>query len=246
MQYPGGKGGAGVYQKIINLMPAHERYIETHLGGANIFERKQRAAGNIVIDADPVPLQRWRNEPGVIVVHGDASSWLRSPDSAIGDQDLIYADPPYMMETRKGGKIYRCEYTDDQHRELLSLLLTMPARVMISGYRSSLYDEMLASWHRVDFQAMTRRGPTTESLWMNYTPPAVPADLQYVGSNFRERERIKRRRQRWVARLLKMDPAERAVIAAAIAEISDDGSRATPNYEDPPSPQSAMIEHQQT
>ena len=32
MSYPGGKNGAGVYQKIINLMPPHDRYFEP-LGG---------------------------------------------------------------------------------------------------------------------------------------------------------------------------------------------------------------------
>ena len=33
MTYPGGKSSAGVYQKIINLMPPHEVYIEPFLGG---------------------------------------------------------------------------------------------------------------------------------------------------------------------------------------------------------------------
>ena len=32
MRYPGGKGGAGVYQTIINNIPPHDTYIETHLG----------------------------------------------------------------------------------------------------------------------------------------------------------------------------------------------------------------------
>jgi len=35
--YPGGKGGSGVYQKIINLIPPHDVYIETHLGGGSIM-----------------------------------------------------------------------------------------------------------------------------------------------------------------------------------------------------------------
>ena len=39
MRYPGGKGGAGVYQTIINNIPPHDTYIETHLGGGNILER---------------------------------------------------------------------------------------------------------------------------------------------------------------------------------------------------------------
>lgn len=38
MRYPGGKGGAGVYQTIINNIPPHDTYIETHLGGGNILE----------------------------------------------------------------------------------------------------------------------------------------------------------------------------------------------------------------
>lgn len=34
MNYHGGKGG--VFQKLINLMPPHEVYIETHLGVAQL------------------------------------------------------------------------------------------------------------------------------------------------------------------------------------------------------------------
>jgi len=53
MTYDGGKGGAGVYQAIINLMPAHDVYIETHLGGGNILLRKRLAPrGSIAIEID--------------------------------------------------------------------------------------------------------------------------------------------------------------------------------------------------
>ena len=47
MRYPGGKGGAGVYQTIINNIPPHDTYIETHLGGGNILERKRPAARSV-------------------------------------------------------------------------------------------------------------------------------------------------------------------------------------------------------
>jgi site-specific DNA-adenine methylase len=39
MRYPGGKGGAGVYQTIINNIPPHDTYIETHLGGGCRFQK---------------------------------------------------------------------------------------------------------------------------------------------------------------------------------------------------------------
>jgi hypothetical protein len=48
--YPGGKNGAGVYQRIINLMPPHRVYIEPFLGGAAIMRLKRPAALNFGID----------------------------------------------------------------------------------------------------------------------------------------------------------------------------------------------------
>ena len=91
--------------------------------------------------------------------------------------------------------------TDQQHIELLSLLLTIPAAVMLAGYRNDIYDFMLKDWFRIDYEAMTRGGLKTESLWLNYDPPAVPAELTHLGKNFREKERIKRKKQRWAKNL---------------------------------------------
>ena len=66
--------------------------------------------------------------------------------------------------------------------------------VMISGYWSALYADALQGWHTVSFQAMTRSGkPATEWLWMNYPEPAALHDYRYLGADFRERERIKKR-----------------------------------------------------
>jgi len=45
MNYPGSKGG--VYQRLINLMPPHEVYIETHLGGGAVIRKKKPAKKNI-------------------------------------------------------------------------------------------------------------------------------------------------------------------------------------------------------
>ena len=50
MAYAGGKGGPGVYQKIINLMPPHEVYIEPFVGGGAIMRLKRPARLNIGLD----------------------------------------------------------------------------------------------------------------------------------------------------------------------------------------------------
>ena len=49
--YPGGKGG--VFQRLINIMPSHEVYIETHLGGGAVMRNKRPARYNIGIEIDP-------------------------------------------------------------------------------------------------------------------------------------------------------------------------------------------------
>lgn len=58
MNYPGGKGQ--VFQRLINLMPPHEVYIETHLGGGSIIRNKLPARQNIGIEIDPTLIGTWR------------------------------------------------------------------------------------------------------------------------------------------------------------------------------------------
>lgn len=214
MRYPGGKGGAGTYQKIINLIPPHDTYIEAFVGGGNIFERKKPAKNSLLIDKDIAIAEYWAGKAidGVNVIHGDAVPILKNYDWQ--GTEFVYCDPPYVLATRKGGKIYKHEFNDQQHIELATVLLAIPinVRVMLSGYRNEIYDDMLQNWHSVDFQAATRRGSATETLWMNYARPSMLADMTYLGENFRERERIKRKKQRWRARLEKMQPLERAAL----------------------------------
>jgi DNA adenine methylase len=225
MRYPGGKGGAGVYQTIINQIPHHHTYIETHLGGGNIMARKKPASENLGIDIDHQQLERWaveyRNRKDVRLVAGCAHEWLLSRFWEGGE--FVYCDPPYVMETRKSGPIYRHEYSDSQHRDLIRILRSLPCMVMVSGYPSDLYDKGFQGWRRMEFKAMTRGGPATEVLWMNYPEPEVPHDLSYAGKDYRERERIKRKRDRWAAKFQAMPPLERAVIAAALNDAAADG-----------------------
>jgi len=51
----------------------------------------------------------------------------------------------------------------------------------------------------------------------------------HLGEDFRERERIKRKVNRWKAKLEKMPILERRAVSAALAEISDDGSARSHN-----------------
>jgi len=259
MSYPGGKNGAGVYQTIINHIPPHQVYIEPFLGSGAVMRMKTPAAATIGVDIDPAAIANFRRShspnntlcelfspstppPGhpstaraLTLIHGDALDFLsKYPWTGA---EFVYCDPPYLMDVRSSKRnIYRHEFSSpEQHGQLLSLLKRIQAAVMISGYASTLYEQMLPDWSTITFCAVTRAGyVATERLWMNYPIPTVLHDYRYLGRDFRERERIHRRQARWKRRLLMMDPLERAALLSAIRNLDisspnkPDAARALP------------------
>lgn len=214
--YPGGKGKS--FQHIINVMPPHERYIETHLGSGAIIRRKRQATSNIGIEIDERVVEGWRSAPvaGVEVILGDAVAVLAS--LTLTATDLVYSDPPFMPDTRKV-RCYQHEYTAQDHAALLDVLVATPARVVLSGYRSDLYDYRLRDWHRTDYRCRTRRGSAIESLWTNFRPGPSLHDYSYVGGDFREREQLRRRIRALTARLARASEIERNAALAALAAL---------------------------
>jgi len=86
---------------------------------------------------------------------------------------LIYADPPYLGETRSVG--YRHEMADvEQHQALAAALNACAATVVLSGYHSALYAGLYDGWHVVEMAANSGQGnkgkaadARTEVLWSN-------------------------------------------------------------------------------
>jgi DNA adenine methylase len=57
--YPGGKGS--VYQKLINLIPPHEVYVEPFLGAGSVMLHKRPTSLNIGIDIDADVIAAWQS-----------------------------------------------------------------------------------------------------------------------------------------------------------------------------------------
>ena len=57
-----------------------------------------------------------------------------------------------------------------------------------------------------------------ECLWCNFPEPTELHDYRFLGRDFRERERITRKRRRWLVRLSAMPKLERAALVAALRE----------------------------
>lgn len=161
---------------------------------------------------------------GVTVICDDAIRWLTRNKAKLNERTVVYCDPPYLFATRTGGRRrrYGHEFGEEYlHGELLAGLLKLSAlkvKILISGYRHGLYDAMLDAWRRVDYGVSAHGSPRTESLWCNFAEPGELHDYRVVGGDFRERERLKRKRQRWVARLHRMPALERSVLLSAIDE----------------------------
>lgn len=206
-----------MYRRLIGLMPPHDVYIETHLGFGAVIRNKRPALRNIGIERDPAVLARWpeKSYPHVEAVLGDAVSFLQ--DYEFSGKELIYCDPPYLPSTRKRARVYRYDYTEDDHVRLIGLLKALPCSVLLSGYESDLYDDLLTGWNKLTVVAASHGGPRLEVLWLNYPLPDVPHDLRFVGSDFREREQVKRRHMRLRSRIDRLSEAERALIGDWLA-----------------------------
>lgn len=84
---------------------------------------------------------------------------------------VFYLDPPYVHSSRGDASAYGHEMTEEEHRALAETLRTVRGRVILSGYRTALYDELYRGWRREDADERlchSVRKPRRESLWLNF------------------------------------------------------------------------------
>lgn len=91
---------------------------------------------------------------------------------------LMYLDPPYVRSTRSGGKLYRHEMGDDDQRQLLDMVTQSKAKIILSGYASALYAEVLQGWRtETAWSQTTSTKMAEETIWMNYEPPGRQMEI---------------------------------------------------------------------
>ena len=92
---------------------------------------------------------------------------------------LIYADPPYPMGTRTlNGQQYRHEMTDEDHKALAAVLHDLRGMVVLSGYRTELYDALYPNWAKATFQTRADSNASrTECLWLSPSVQSLTLNL---------------------------------------------------------------------
>ncbi|WP_395378130.1 DNA cytosine methyltransferase [Marinicella sp. W31] len=213
--YLGSKGGAGVKQTIINHIPPHMTFIELFLGSGEIMKNKRPAIENIGVDLNERMLKLFENTMNAKLLCMDGFQFLKQ--YPFNNTEFLYLDPPYLHETRTSNIRYEYEYSKSDHKRLLQLVKTLDTKIMISGYASALYDSELSTWYRKEFTSMTRRGKRTEVIWMNYDLSGTALhDTQYVGSNMTDRQRIKRKVDRWSNKFQSLEICEKQLLLESL------------------------------
>ena len=236
----GGKAGAGVYQAIINEIPAHERYVELCAGHGGVLRRLRPAAGGAVaVDLDRVCCEYLRGlgRADVRVEQWDVVRWLARRVLGLGT--FVYCDPPYLASCRgdggRGGPIYGCEMMAAwQHEALCAGLRGARSRVAVSHPDCEEYRRYYGDWRQVGYSEPTRGGARETILWCNYPVPRELHDYRYVGSTYREREGLARLQARWIGRANAMPARHRQALMAALEEgVRRDGPGEEPGEEAP-------------
>ncbi|NJI85531.1 DNA adenine methylase [Shewanella sp. Iso12] len=108
---------------------------------------------------------------GVNIENRDAATCIKNHD---GSDTLFYVDPPYLMETRQvrnNKGVYQHELTNDEHEALLKQLCSVEGMVVLSGYDSTVYNDLLHGWERREKQSRCSAGSGTgvrkECIWIN-------------------------------------------------------------------------------
>lgn len=105
----------------------------------------------------------------VQIEHMDA---LRLIERYNNSDTLMYLDPPYVLSSRKSGKLYNHELNGEEQQQLLNLITRSKAKIIISGYESELYNTALSGWHKDSTMSQTTSTEMAmETIWMNYSPP---------------------------------------------------------------------------
>ncbi|MBC8522623.1 DNA adenine methylase [PVC group bacterium] len=197
------------------MMGRHSAYIETHLGSGAIMKRKLPTVNNIGIDLDSEALSNFECSYPVELINGCAHDFLKTYD--FSGTELIYCDPPYLIETRTSNRTYRFDYTEQDHIDLVEILKSLPCQIILSGYPSALYDDLVEDWNVIELQAMSNGGPRTEKLWFNYEIERCFWST-YAGKDKTDRQRIKRKAQRWKRNYQKLPSGERLAIMTSLME----------------------------
>lgn len=215
--YTGHKLIPGVYQKIINNVPAHDHYYELFCGSGAIFKQLSEivppggAVEYVLNDIDSSVLKKYHSKhPEGVTVRNESAVYVMKTILSMRDKNtFVFLDPPYHHDTRPHcTDIYNYEMTHDDHVQMLMTVLQLKCNVMIIHPKCDLYDTMLKDWRKVELKIRYNDKTSIECLYMNYEL-AVLQTYRYLGADCWDRQRIKNRKTQMIKKFAKIPEHER-------------------------------------
>lgn len=143
------------------------------MGSSNVYKNGFRSSQQ---SGSPRTTKHWAEVPDRILQAAERlkMAQIESLDAVelMGRYDtpdvFIYLDPPYLPGIRKG-YLYKHEMKEEDHRRLLLAAVKHPGKILISGYDSALYNEILNGWNKEKREAQAEGGAKRiETVWYNY------------------------------------------------------------------------------
>jgi len=218
MYYPGNKNIQGLIQKIVNQIPPCTDFYELFAGTAAVSTFLYRGSRVPPIfhinDLDPYVTDNFVYPAGSIVTNLPATDIIQSLSSLPAARTtFIFIDPPYHHDTRPHNKeLYKFEMRHTDHVELLSSVQDLKCNCMIIHPECELYDDMLKHFRTVQIKVRYHDKTSIENLYMNYQEPAKLLTYVGAGKDCWDRQRIKRKGDRLVNKLLSLPDVERNYI----------------------------------
>lgn len=226
-KYKGNKAIDGVYHKIINNIPKHSVYMELFAGGAAIarilYQVGAMAPECVLNDLDTdvtkalaaeFQLATVKNENAIEIIAAILS------DQNFCHDKFAFLDPPYKLETRPNSPIlYDNEMDDEDHVKLLYTILEAKFPIMVIHPKCELYDTMLNDWRQIEIKIRYHNKTSIEILYMNY-PEDLPLQCyNFLGKNWMDRQRIRRKGERLLKKITGLPKDEQNYLLNALQSL---------------------------
>lgn len=223
--YTGHKKVNGLFQKIINQVPKHNIYAELFAGSAAIYSSFTVPAATAVLnDINPevhnLLCEKFRDRTAVIW-NRDAVEFLYKMQVIWKKNVFVFLDPPYHHSTRPlATELYKHEMKHIDHLQLLETVRLMKCNIMLIHPKCELYDTELSHWRKVEVKVRYHQKTSIECLYMNYPDPIQLQDYSFLGNDCWERQRIRRKTDKYIEKFQKMPVLERNCIIDKLKELN--------------------------
>lgn len=226
MYYPGNKNIPGLIQKIVNQIPPCTDFYELFAGSAAVSKFLSvldvPSVRYHLNDLDPEIAVRYDFPAGSTFTSVPAIDLIQSIKSMPAATDIfLFIDPPYHHDSRPSNtQLYKFEMTNEDHIQLLSAVRDLEFNCMIIHPQNDLYYQILESWRTVQIKVRYHNKTSVENLYMNYPEPVKLLSYGMYGTDCWDRQRIKRKGDRLIQKLLCLPEAERNYILDRISKSS--------------------------